>query len=347
MIISASYKTDIPAFYGQWFLNRLEAGYCRMVNPYGRQVYTVDLRPEAVDGFVFWTRNIGPFFAALSEVHKRGYPFVIQHGVMGYPRQLDHHVIAAARAIDLLKRIAGEFGPRTVVWRYDTIVFSSITPADFHLSNFERIAAGLQGVTDEVVISFAQIYRKTLRNLTQAARDHGFTWTDPDDEVKHGLCEKLVRIARSRGMRLSICSQRQYVVDGAAEARCIDARRLSDIAGRPIHAGLRGNRPDCACHASRDIGDYDTCPHGCVYCYAVRNHALAMQRYRRHDPASEMLFEDAPPSPPLPANSPQAGLPECREPRTPERRPAARERTVSANAELRSENIRPASAADW
>ena len=86
MIISASYKTDIPAFYGRWFLNRLDAGYCLMVNPYGRQTHRIDLSPAAVDGFVFWTRNPGPFGQAFKAVAARGNPFMIQVTVTGYPR---------------------------------------------------------------------------------------------------------------------------------------------------------------------------------------------------------------------------------------------------------------------
>src|SRR5438067_13702975 len=93
MIISASYKTDIPTFYGEWFMNRLRAGYCKMVNPYGRQVYTVALSIEHVDGFVFWTKNIGPFLKYLPEVKKRNYPFIVQHTINGYPSSLESKVI--------------------------------------------------------------------------------------------------------------------------------------------------------------------------------------------------------------------------------------------------------------
>jgi hypothetical protein len=170
------------------------------------------------------------------------------------------------------------------VWRYDPVLFTSRI---VHPENFSRLAAALAGTTDEVTISFAQIYQKTERNL----RLSGVPWRDPDGDIKRELAERLAIIAAQHGMRLNICSQREYVVPCAGEAACISARRLSLIAGRPIAAEQRGNRPDCACDASRDIGDYDTCPHGCVYCYAVRNRAAAQQRYRRHDPTGEFLFQ--------------------------------------------------------
>ncbi len=291
MIISASYKTDIPAFYGEWFINRLRAGYCKVVNPYGRQVYRVPLSRDEVDGIVFWTKNIVPFLRRLAEVHDRGYPFVIQHTINGYPRELETSVVHPQRAIEALRRVADTYGPRTIVWRYDTIVFSSPTPRAYHVDNFGRLAEALRGVADEVVISFAHIYRKTKRNMDRAARSHGFDWWDPDSEEKRELTRVLLDTARSNGMALALCSQKEYLVEGAVEARCVDARRLRDVAGRRFSARAKGNRTDCGCHESRDIGDYDTCPHGCVYCYAVRDRALALRRYKKHDPVSEFIHE--------------------------------------------------------
>lgn len=294
MIVSASYKTDIPAFYGTWFMNRLRAGSCKMVNPYGRQIYSVSLSPAVVNGFVFWTKNVGPFLQHLPEVAARGFPFVVQLGINGYPRALESSVADADRAVDQMRRLAAEYGPEVAVWRYDPIVFTSLTPPDFHLRNFSRLARALEGVTNEVVISFAQIYKKTQRNMEAASARLGFTWYDPPDDAKLALARDLTDMARASGIQLTTCAQNQYLVPGALPARCVDADRLSRVAGRPVTAQRKGNRPDCACSQSRDIGDYDTCPHGCVYCYAVVNHSLARERHRRHDPEGEFLF--SPPS---------------------------------------------------
>ncbi len=290
MIISASYRTDIPTFYGEWFMHRLRAGYCKMVNPYNNRAHRVDLRRDAVDGFVFWTKNIGPFVKHLDEVATRGYPFVVQHAINGYPRALESSVVDAAVTLAHMHHLRRQFGPKVTVWRYDTILFSSLTPPGFHIENFRRLARGLEGATDEVVISFAQVYQKTARNMTRAAHRLHFSWNDPPDEVKIDLAAELTEIAAQHGMQLAVCSQRAYVVPGAAEARCIDAQRLSIVAGHPISAKVQGNRPECACYLSRDIGAYDTCPHGCVYCYAVQNQAKAHDRFRRHNPLDEFLF---------------------------------------------------------
>jgi hypothetical protein len=290
LIISASYKTDIPAFYGEWFMNRIRAGFCKMVNPYNGQIYRVDLSQDVVDGFVFWTKNIGPFMPRLHEVKSSGYTFIVQYTINGYPRSLEFSVVDASRSIEYMKRICGEYGARVAVWRYDTVVFSSETPIDFHRRNFESLAKALEGTTDEVVISFAQIYKKTLRNMNWAARESGFTWEDPPDQIKFNLASELAQIAKTYGMQLSMCAQRQFIAPGVVDAHCVDCQRLSQIAGRLILAKQKGNRPDCGCFASKDIGEYDTCPHGCVYCYAVQNRKLAQQRFKEHDPNSEFLF---------------------------------------------------------
>ncbi len=240
MIISASYKTDIPAFYATWFMSRLRAGYCKMVNPYSGEVMRVSLHPAEVDGIVFWTKNIGPLLPHLSEIRNRGFTFMLQYGINGYPFELEPLVVSAERSIEHLRRISGEFGPCVAVWRYDPIVISSLTPVEFHLRNFESLCRNLRGVTDEVVISFVHPYQKTSRNMSQAAEAHGFSWEDPSAEVKRQVACQLLSIARASGMQLSVCSQWGLLVEGAANARCIDAGRLADIAGRRVVAPLRG-----------------------------------------------------------------------------------------------------------
>ena len=299
MIISASYRTDIPAFYGEWFANRLRAGYCKAVNPYSGQIYTVDLSPEQVDGFVFWTKNIGPLLNYLPEVQAREIPFVVQHSITGYPHELEERVAPVTHIVGSLKHLADRYGAHRIVWRYDPILFTSLTPFEWHKENFTRLAQQLESLTDEVVISFAQVYRKTARNVDSAAREHNFTWDEHRSEafvLEHGLTltKELAQIARTHGMRVTICSQQKFVIEGVTqEARCVDADRLARVAGKAIHAKERGNRQECRCHASKDIGDYDSCPHGCVYCYAVNNRDLALSRYKQHKPESEFLFEPA------------------------------------------------------
>ncbi len=290
MIVSASYRTDIPAFYGDWFMRRLEAGVCRVRNPYGGQTHEIPLDHAAVDGFVFWTRNPGPFRAALDEVAARGFPFMVQVTVTGYPRQLEASVLAPERVVALVDELARAYGPRVAVWRYDPLLITSLTPPDWHRRNFTELARAIAGKVDEVVFSCAQIYAKTRHNLNRAAAAHGFTWHDPPEADKRALLNELAEVARDLGLTATLCAQPELLSPGLVPARCIDAGRLSAVAGRAIGARTKGNRPGCLCAESRDIGAYDSCPHGCVYCYAVRNPGLAKRRYQTHDPASPFLI---------------------------------------------------------
>ncbi|MBT7834604.1 MAG: DUF1848 domain-containing protein [Rhodospirillaceae bacterium] len=283
MIVSASYRTDIPAFYSTWFARRLAEGHAMVANPYGGKSYRVALRGEDVDGFVFWSRNMQPFRDNLANL---GAPFMVQYTVTGYPRALEPSVLTAAQAIDDIKALARQYGGRAVVWRYDPIVFTDLTDAAFHRRNFAALAGALKGAVDEVCVSFAQIYRKSRRNLDLAAKQHGFTWRDPDWDEKQALLPELQAIAAAQNMRLTVCSQPEAGGTGAA---CIDATRLSELAGHDIKARQKGTRRGCLCAESRDIGAYDTCPHGCAYCYAVRDRDKALANYRGHDAAGERL----------------------------------------------------------
>jgi hypothetical protein len=288
MIVSASYRTDIPAFHAAWLLNRLEAGFAEVRNPYGGAPYKVSLRPGEIQGFVLWTRNIKPLLADLPRIAQRA-PFMVQFTLTGYPRPLEPGVIDREAALAQLRALREAWGPRAAVWRYDPILVSTLTPPEAHRASFAAIAAALEGVVDEVVVSFADLYRKSARNLAAAARRHGFDWRDPPDDEKRALLSDLSGIAAEHRLRLTLCVEPALASAAAEPARCIDAARLSDIAGRPILVREQGNRPGCLCAASRDIGAYDTCAQGCVYCYAVTSRIRATARINAQDPDAPRL----------------------------------------------------------
>lgn len=290
MIISASYRTDIPAFYSDWLRARLDAGYAVVPNPYGGKPSRVPLSGQDVDGFVFWTRNARPARAIFDRLAENEVPFVVQYTVTGYPTALETSVPPVTAALDDIRGLAERFGPRCVVWRYDPVFWSSLTPPDFHRENFASIAGRLRGAVDEVTLSAAHIYRKTRRNTDESAGRADFTWWDPAEDEKTALLSDLGALAADSGMTATLCSQPDLLADGLTPAKCIDAERLADIAGRPFKSRRKGNRPGCLCAESRDIGGYDSCPHGCVYCYAVGNRQRAKDALKRHDPAGETLL---------------------------------------------------------
>jgi len=292
MIISASSRTDIPAFYGEWFQNRLDAGYCLSVNPFNGAVYRIGLQRHEVEGFVFWTKNLGPFLPRLRVLTDRGFPFVIQYTINGYPRRLEPSVGPAESACEHMRFVSRTYGSKVGVWRYDPILLTDLTDFDFHRTNFAGLAGELAGAVDEVVVSYASLaYRKARRNLDLAARRGGFRWDDPDDDRKQAFLSELAVIAAGHEMTLRLCAQPKYLSPGVREASCIDAGRLAQVAGHPISGWKPGHRgKQCACDYSRDIGAYDTCLHGCVYCYALSDLRVSRALHRQHDPLAEWLL---------------------------------------------------------
>ncbi len=277
MIISASYKTDIPAFYAEWFMKRLEAGFCIVQNPFNGHQKRVPLEGSAIDGFVFWTRNANPFKKALSLISQRRVPFYIQYTIIGYPRSLDVSVQPLEKAISNFRELAVAYGLSALVWRYDPILLTHEVDADWHLKNFSQIATQLAGSTNEVVVSVMHPYAKTIRKLRNANVELGLLDNTSD------LLSEMVKEANRNGMKLSICAQPERIVTGSNPAKCIDSIRLSEILGRSFKARMKGQRPGCECDESIDIGGYDTCPHGCVYCYAVNDVEQALRNYKTHN----------------------------------------------------------------
>jgi len=289
MIVSASYHTDILAFYPDWFRRRLAAGFCRVANPYGGRDSVVSLVPADVSGFVFWTRNPVPFLPALEEVAGLGIPFVLQTTVTGYPRALDAATPDAATAVAAMRAVADRHGSKVCVWRYDPVVIGAKTTPARHRERFAGLAKALKGTTDEVVVSFVQPYRKTVRNLERAVGGSGDGWRDPPADEKRALLGELAGLAAEQGIRLAVCGQPDLAGPEWKVARCIDAERLSAIAGRAVAVRGKAHRPTCECAPSRDIGAYDTCPHGCAYCYAVTSRERAKRALAGHDPDAERL----------------------------------------------------------
>lgn len=273
MIISASYRTDIPAFYAAWLQARLAPGWCRVVNLYGGASAHVDLMSD--DGFVFWTRNVELFLATLRVLHPH-WPFVVQYTLTGYLHALETSVVPVERAITTSQPMGQAFGPRKIVGRYDQILFTILTLLDLYVYIFACLCTVLSGVVDEVVISFTYVYRKIIRNLTAAAIWYGFRWEGPAEADKYTPLRQPVAFAVDYDLTLPLCGQASLREASVAEARCIDTCHLSDAAGRSL-PGL--NRISCTA-AIRYVTSVltDTCPHGCMYCYAVSISLVRLSR---------------------------------------------------------------------
>lgn len=249
-IVSASLNADIPAQYANWFMGRLEAGYCVLPRRDGLSWRRVALTPDAVAGFVFWTRCLGPFMENLEEVRRRGYAFTIQFAITSYPRTHDPSPIASDAAVAEVRRAAQRFGARAVVWRYDPMIVAPSMPIDWHLVNFERLAQALRGATDEVVVAFARPGTGASSSSRQAARSTG-----AESQARRSFVKRLAAIARASGLRLSVCAEPDALAPGAVPARCIDAKRLADAGGGSDRVPTGGFGRGCLCARAIDIGD--------------------------------------------------------------------------------------------
>jgi len=295
MIISASRRTDIPAFYSKWFMNRISAGYCTVPNPFNRnQVSHVSLLPEDVEVIVFWTRNAGPLLSHLVELDKRGYRYYFQYTLLDYPRELDPKTPSFKSNIKTVKTLSDLVGPEKVIWRYDPIVFSEQTGMNFHLDKFSLIAHKLKGYTNQVVISIMDPYRKAKKRLRNLEEEGITVIKDFNHENPkfQNMIKEIAEIAKSHQMEISSCAEEINLSGmGVRHGKCIDddlIERIFDI--QVTHKKDPYQREACGCVVSKDIGMYDTCLYGCQYCYATQSFEKAKLNYKQHDPTSPSLI---------------------------------------------------------
>ena len=290
-ILSASRRTDLPAFHARWFVERVRAGYCHWVHPYTGQVRRVSLRPADVRAIVFWTRHPGPLLPWLSEIQALERPLLFHFTITGQGPPVEAHNPPVETALRRFEELAGRLGPDAVLWRYDPILFEDERAAAMHRRRFAELAARLEGMTRRCTISFVDFYGKTERNLGTLERARGAPFLRPGGAEKRALARELSAIAAGRGMDTLSCCDDELVGEGVGKSRCIDPDAIGRVAGRPLPTvEPRPTRKDCGCVRSVDIGTYDTCGFGCAYCYAVSSERTARRRIAECDPGDSVLW---------------------------------------------------------
>jgi len=272
MIISASRRTDIPAFFAEWFMDRVREGYCDVANPYrADQVSRVSLRAEDVDVIVFVTRNAGPLLPYLAELDERGLRYYFQYTLTGYSRQLEANTPSASDALETLHHLVKHIGPERLIWRYDPILFTTLTPPVYHVEQFARLAESLRGLTRRVTVSIMDDYRWVTARLKKLAKE-GITRLEIDEELGM-VMRSLAAITQSHEMEIFSCAEPIDLSPyGIAPGKCIDDVYLRRTFGIDVTRRKDpSQRKACGCVVSKDIGAYNTCRHGCVYCYATRS----------------------------------------------------------------------------
>jgi len=288
-VVSASRRSDVPAFHTDWLMGRLRAGWCEVRNPFSGARSRVDLRPEAVIALVFWTRDPTPLLPHLDELDGAGYRAYTQLTVNNYPAFLEPAAPPPERVAEAAAALVRRGGADAVVWRYDPVVLTDATPPAYHRDRVRALSRSLRGLTDTCVVSWVDLYRKTTRNLTPALEEAGASLLPGDPDRDRQLIADLAGIVAGAGMRLELCCEPEWIADHAPAARCVDDRRLASLLGRPVPLSARPTRPGCGCRASVDIGAYDTCARGCVYCYANRSPAVGRDGAAAVDPASPSM----------------------------------------------------------
>lgn len=286
MIISASRRTDIPAFYGQWLLKRLEEGYVCVRNPMNRnQVSRIRLDRDTVDCIVLWTKNPEPMLPLLPRLDAMGFPYYFQFTLTAYGKDLEPGLPEKSRLTDLFWELSDRLGPARVVWRYDPVVISGSWTVSRHLKAFGQLAEDLKGASDTCVVSFLDRYRKIERRLDRLGL------RPPDDAEQKCFLREAAGMAAGAGMTLETCSEEgEFASLGVRRGSCISRERIREITGREVTAPEdRTQRPNCGCVKSVDIGMYDTCSHGCVYCYASRSQELIRKNMENSRPDSPFL----------------------------------------------------------
>ena len=293
-LISASRRTDIPAFYADWFLERTRAGRASWINPFSGQMATASLDPRDVAAIVFWTRNFAPMMRHLQELERRGYRTLVHFTLTNLPRIYETHVPAASAAVSQFRKLSDRIGPDRVLWRYDPILISPETGPDFHLRAFESIASALEGATRQCSISFVQVYGKVRRNFAK----RGLPPPAPGLDLRRDLAARLGAIGASRGISVKACCSDDLLGPGVEKARCVSRDQVAGLwPGLDFTAAPAPTRKECGCSRSHDVGAYDTCLHGCIYCYATRDRERARVLHGVHDPRSETLIPAPEPAP--------------------------------------------------
>jgi hypothetical protein len=285
MIINASRRTDIPSYYSEWFLNKIKEGYLDVRNPMNaHQISRINLSPDVVDCIVFWTKNPIPMLPRLGELSD--YTYYFQFTLTGYGKDIEKNLPDKwSVLIPAFEELSSKIGKERVIWRYDPILFNEKYNMKWHIEMFDRISRELEGYTEKCVISFVDIYAKNKKNI------QGQNVVEPDSEELNDFAAKIAGMAHSRGMDMATCAE---AIDldacGISHNQCIDKALIERLTGHEMNVKKDPTqRIECGCMASIDVGSYNTCRNGCIYCYANYNPSSVADNCRKYDPDSPIL----------------------------------------------------------
>lgn len=286
MIISASRKTDIPAYYSEWFENRIKEGYVLVRNPMNiHQISKISLAPEVVDGIVFWTKNPIPMIKRLDAFSD--YTYYFQFTLTSYGKDIEAGL--PSKKQDLIPTfcdLSRKIGRERVVWRYDPILINEVYTVEYHKKYFKTLAAKIGPYIEKCTVSFIDLYRNTERNI----RSLGIRVPSREEEMD--IMTTFVEIAKEHGFYIDTCAEEVDLSSlGIKHAHCIEQERFERIGNYNLEVEKDPNQRDvCGCISSIDIGTYNTCKNGCAYCYANFGKVTVANQTSNHKPLSPLLF---------------------------------------------------------
>ena len=285
MIISASRRTDIPSFYSDWMFNRLKEGYVCVRNPMNiHQISQISLSPDVVDGIAFWTKNPTPMLERIHELDK--YTYYFQFTLNSYGKDVEKNIPSKNDVIiPTFKKLSSIIGKERIVWRYDPILINEHYTIEYHKKYFKKLCESLSNYTEKCTVSFIDLYKNTERNI-QPLNIH----IPLNDEVID-LMDFFSTVAKDNGIYIDTCAEEYDLSSLNVEhACCIDKQRLERIGNYQLKIGKDKNqRGVCGCIESIDIGMYNTCENGCMYCYANFNGEMARKNHEKHNPLSPLI----------------------------------------------------------
>ena len=277
-IISISRRTDIPAYYSEWLINRMKKGYTVYPNPVSGKPVFISLHPNYVKILVFWTRNPLPMIKHLDYIDQR-YRHYMHVTINGLPKILECNNPSVDSIINAVKLLSKRYGKHYVQWRFDPIILSTVTPEDFILRRFEYIASQLNGYIKNCYISFVDLYKKTEINFEKETQRHRIKFITPTKIEETRVTSKLVQIAEKYNITINTCAEDHLAeIENVEIGQCINVGLINQIIDNPIiNYKIQKSRPGCHCMNAPDIGYYNSCPHGCIYCYSNKSPEIALK----------------------------------------------------------------------
>ena len=283
MIINTGCRTDIPAFYAKWLMNRIREGYVLVRNPYNpNQVTKYNLSPEVVDCLAFCTKNPEPMLTYLDELDMyKQYWFVT---ITPYGKDIEPNVPDKPKVIEGFKKLSNHIGVDSIGWRYDPIFIGDGFDVNKHIKCFEKMAKELKGYTHNCTISFLDVYEKVKRNAPDIK--------PPTKEEQIEIAKAFARIGKENDMVIHACCEKTYLSQYGLQCNgCMSQEIVEKAINNTLQPPKRKNlRQECNCLMGNDIGAYNTCRHLCKYCYANANKQFVIENMKKHDDNSPFLI---------------------------------------------------------